>query len=158
MISVSIQIIPVKILLRNLLNNFCQTFTCNANVSSPTTSCSTCSIDICEGIFSCFADIMRRSVVFPSPFLPTRPYRLPHASTKSAPCSNTLKVDFRYYEPPCLPLYLPSVWHSLYLDRDLCRTEGKYTFTCSKCHNTFHKDVKKQKWMDSENSNNLICI
>lgn len=54
------------------------------------TSCSTCNIDMCDGIFNCFPDIIRNRVVLPRPFLPTSPYRLPCASNKSAFCSSTL--------------------------------------------------------------------
>lgn len=71
---------------------------CSAIVSSPTTSCSTWRIDICEGIFNCFDAIILRSVVLPSPLRPTKPYRRPNARTRSAPCSNTLqKKVFIYF-------------------------------------------------------------
>ena len=47
---------------------------CNALVSSPTTSCSTCNIWQLAGIpsMACIAMYLRK-VVFPVPFLPTRP-------------------------------------------------------------------------------------
>ena len=38
-------------------------------------------------------EIARRSVVFPSPFLPTRPYRLPNASSRFEFDNNTLKTE-----------------------------------------------------------------
>jgi hypothetical protein len=41
------------------------------------TSCSTWRMEICEGIGSSRPEMCRSSVVFPTPFLPTRPYFLP---------------------------------------------------------------------------------
>lgn len=58
------------------------------------TSCSTCRIEIWEGIRSCPQDIIRNKVLLPRPFLPTKPYLLPKAKVKSAPCSNTLQKRF----------------------------------------------------------------
>ena len=50
---------------------------CNAIVSSPTTSCSTCSIVRCAGIISCLELIIFNKVDLPKPFRPTSPYLRP---------------------------------------------------------------------------------
>lgn len=62
----------------------------SAVVSSPVTSCSTCNIDMCDGICNCLPAIIRSSVVLPNPLRPTSPYRRPAANSRSAFCSSTL--------------------------------------------------------------------
>lgn len=55
------------------------------------TSCSTCNIDIWDGILNCPPEIILNNVVLPNPLRPTKPYLLPNANTMSAPCNNTLQ-------------------------------------------------------------------
>lgn len=93
---------------------------------------------ICKWISDCmylstvqYLDIILSNVVLPSPFLPIRPYRLPNASIKSAPWSNTLSpyatskfsilMSWVLFTPPLVSIrlsFLLVIWLALALDSD----------------------------------------